>query len=637
MTYRPDIDGLRAVAILLVTIFHFDLLGIGKAGFIGVDVFFVISGFLITTIIVSELDAGKFRIGHFFYRRVRRLYPALLVTLVLFLCVAYARFLPDTFRELGLEAALSQIYVINFYFWRTVNYFGLQAGSVPLLHFWSLAVEEQFYLVLPLVTIFLHRLGRRWLFAAFVTATIASFLLGYVATGWKPWAAFYLLPTRAWELLLGGVIAFHLMRRPSASVQWHTPVSVLGLTLIGIGIYLYSPATGVPGWFSLFPTTGAALLIIGGQGGSGVVTRVLSWPPVVWIGKISYPLYLVHWPILITLRHEIPDLTLAWRFAGFLLSFVFAWGIYALVETPIRTERILTSARRFLLIAGMASVSILIGSVVITKTDGLPGRFQPEVNDLLLTSKDTATAFRHCRTELIGADFCLLGDSSQPPSYLFLGDSHANAYARALDLWLTRVGKSGAFIFEHDCLPIANLGDARCREMNDIAAEIAASTPEIETVVLLSIWRFANGKTHDGKWVTGAALDEVVADELATTVLNYKESGRQVVLVDPMFSLPQSAPHALARNAAFGSDWPTTKEMATHLGEFRSLLAAFEHAETVGAQRISLLDMFCDATSCRGTLDGKPIFSDGNHLADWMSESVSHVFQRKFSTLSTVN
>ena len=211
--YRADIDGLRAIAILLVTVFHFDLFSVGKAGFIGVDVFFAISGFLITSIIVRELERGDFSYGRFLYRRVRRLYPAMTVTLALFLVAGSFLRLPDAFRELGRESVLSQLYVVNFYFWRTVNYFGLHAANVPLLHMWSLAIEEQFYLFFPLLCIAVWRWRPGSLTAVIVTGTLASFLLGLVVTPWKPWAAFYLLPTRAWELLAGGALVLATRRK----------------------------------------------------------------------------------------------------------------------------------------------------------------------------------------------------------------------------------------------------------------------------------------------------------------------------------------------------------------------------------------------------------------------------------------
>jgi peptidoglycan/LPS O-acetylase OafA/YrhL len=207
MQYRADIDGLRTVAVMLVLVFHFDLFAVGKAGFIGVDVFFVISGFLITAIIRSDLEAGRFHFDDFLYRRVRRLYPALMTTLLLTLAAGWFLFLPYRFEELAAQTLWSLLYVVNIYFWQNVNYFGLQAGSVPLLHMWSLAVEEQFYFFFPLVCLAIWRWAPRLLLPAVLLGLLTSFALGLIFTPLKPELSFYLLPTRAWELMMGSALA----------------------------------------------------------------------------------------------------------------------------------------------------------------------------------------------------------------------------------------------------------------------------------------------------------------------------------------------------------------------------------------------------------------------------------------------
>ncbi|MEL6791903.1 MAG: acyltransferase, partial [Pseudomonadota bacterium] len=345
--YRADIDGLRAIAILLVVIFHFDILSAGEGGFIGVDVFFVISGFLITGIIARALDAGTFRIGDFLYRRVRRLYPAVLATLILYLAFGYVFFLPDLFEELAVQALLSQIYAINIYFWRTIDYFGLQAGSAPLLHMWSLAVEEQFYLLFPVFCLICHRILRGRLLWPLIAITALSFALGLAASGWKPQAAFYLLPTRAWELSAGGALAL-LLR------DWTPPRFVavaagpIGLALIVAALAVHTPAMAVPGWFALLPVTGAMLLLVTGAHPDAPVARVLALKPMVWVGLISYPLYLVHWPVIIALDEMVEVAHLGWRLFGLGLSFALAWAIWKVVETPVRTSRVLPRPAPFL-------------------------------------------------------------------------------------------------------------------------------------------------------------------------------------------------------------------------------------------------------------------------------------------------
>ena len=286
MKYRADIDGLRTVAVLLVLVFHFDLFALGKAGFIGVDVFFVISGFLITSIIRTDLEAGRFHFGDFLYRRVRRLYPALMATLLLTLVAGWFLFLPHRFAELATETLWSLLYVVNVYFWQNVNYFGLQAGSVPLLHMWSLAVEEQFYVFFPLVCMIVWRWQPKLLMPVVVLGALASFAMGVIFTPLKPEASFYLLPTRAWELLLGAILALGVHgRRPQG--MWLKAMGPAGLLLIAGSVVFYGPLTQVPGWFALLPTLGAVALILSGFAPGTPTTRLMSSAPMVWIGKIS--------------------------------------------------------------------------------------------------------------------------------------------------------------------------------------------------------------------------------------------------------------------------------------------------------------------------------------------------------------
>jgi peptidoglycan/LPS O-acetylase OafA/YrhL len=631
--YRPDIDGLRAISILLVTIFHFDLLSLGKGGFIGVDIFFVISGFLITNIILSDLAEGRFTLGSFYARRVKRLYPALLTTLLLYLAAGYLLFLPDQFRELGVEALLSQLYVVNIYFWRTVNYFGLHAGDVPLLHMWSLAVEEQFYLLYPLFCLALYRWRSRWVLAGVLGVTLLSFLLGVLATPLKPSAAFYLLPTRAWELLAGGVLALVIMRKPSLGSlgAWS---GWAGLALIGAALYMHTPATGVPGWFALFPVAAGLLLIAGGGREASLVTRGMSLSPMVWIGKISYPLYLVHWPVLQILQDISADFSWSLRALGFGLSFILAWAIYALVEQPIRSGRFFGKGHRVLMGSAGASGALIAFSAAIVMTSGMPSRFSNEVNQVLNYSQDKALIFRSCQSTLTTrSEPCRLGHEAAVPTYLVFGDSHANAFAHAFDLWLKRTKQAAYFAYETGCLPVHHLGSRRCNRQAQAAQAFATEHPEIETVVLVSIWRqpYEGGMLHKGRWT--ADSPEAFAEELPATVAAFKEAGKSVALVEPLHAAPAFVPQRLAKNLAFSRSWPVDTGLAEHEAVFAPLNKVFEIAENQGVHRVSLTRHLCSEGICPGALEGRPVFSDNNHLADWMSETISGYLEKEFSRL----
>lgn len=631
MKYRADIDGLRAIAILLVTVFHFDLFSLGKAGFIGVDVFFVISGFLITTILVKDLEARTFHFGHFLLRRVRRLYPAMLSVLSLYLVVAYFLFLPDSFLELAREVALSQVYVINFYFWRTVDYFGLQADTVPLLHMWSLAVEEQFYIFFPIFCFLVWKKKPSVLLPLLILLTLLSFLLGFVMSSWKPWASFYLLPTRAWELLAGCVLAL-VLPRLTGKIPVAGLLGSLGLILIGASLYLHTPATLIPGWFSLLPVIGTVLLIIAGQVRSAWTTRLLSLRPFVWIGLISYPLYVVHWPIMILLKESVPSFDLTWRIFGFALSFFLGWAIYKYVEQPLRHGHLIQTTRS-LVVTSMSATALLFGAaLLVVSQQGMPQRFAPDIARYLAYQNDDAKRFRSCE----GVPYsqaratCRLGTDNAPPDVLIFGDSHANAFARSIDLWLNRTGQTGLFTFRNSCLPVSNLGRTDCvRQFEEVLA-YAQKTPSIRTVYMISIWRQpyqSSGMVHSGIWVPKGEIEDVFVQELEASVAAFIAAGKDVVLVDPFYSSSRNAPRTLAINAAFGRNWGIDRSLAGHKAQFEKLFEAFLKMQAIGAKRISLIEEYCLDAICSATYQGRPIFTDNNHLADHMSERMSYTFE----------
>lgn len=630
MTYRPDIDGLRALAILLVTVFHFDLLSVGKAGFIGVDVFFVISGYLITSIIARELAAGEFRFGVFITRRIRRLYPAILATLTLFLIVGSQLLLPNAFLELAREALLSLLYVVNFYFWREVSYFGLQADTIPLLHMWSLAVEEQFYVLFPLFCLAIWRWKPTMLLPAVILAMVLSFLLGLMATPVKPSAAFYLLPTRAWELLAGCTLAL-VLRSRTTPLPFSSLIGGTGLFLIFLAFYLHTPAHLVPGWFALLPVGGAVLLLLSGLDPQSVTSRLLSLRPVVWVGLISYPLYLVHWPVMYLFKTSMQFFDLQWRFIGFGVSIFLAWLIYRFVEQPVRKGRVLNTPGVILGGAGGMSAVLLAASLVIIWQQGIPQRFAPEVSEILAYEHDTAEAFRSCDGYLptTTAEACRLGDATAEVDMLVFGDSHANAFARSIDLWLKRQGRAASFTFSHSCLPVSNLGDTECTAQFDKALRFAQAHAQINTVMMVSIWRqpYEGGLAHKGVWNPRPQIEAAFVEELSQSVKAFDAVGKDVVLVEPFYAAPGHVPQTLANNIAYGRDWPIDTPLSTHQSTFAALYAAFAEAEKAGARRISLIDPFCATGTCLGLFEGRPIFSDNNHLADNMSKPLSKLFE----------
>jgi len=633
--YRADIDGMRAIAIALVVIFHFDLLQIGKAGFIGVDIFFVISGFLITRIILTGLAQDRFVLGRFYLARIRRLYPALTVTLAAYLLAGYFLFLPDKFAELGRETVLSQVYLINFYLWKTVNYFGLQADGVPLLHMWSLAVEEQFYILYPLFLMLLVRFFRAAVLRVLVVITLGSFALGWLATGWKPEAAFYLLPTRAWELSAGGVLAAWLMHnRPSRRIA--RIAGPLGLGMIVLALVLHNPLIGFPGWFAALPVAGAALLILGGArpGTPTPTARVLALPPMVFLGAISYPLYLVHWPISILIQDSVADYDYLWRLTGFSGSILAAWLIYHFVERPVRQRRILVRAPMFLGTAGGLSAAIVALGLLVADTGGLPQRFAPRVLDLLAFTTDKASQYERCDWP---QPACPLGPRDTPARIAIIGDSNAQALAGAFDIWLNETNQPGRLLFASACAPVLQAGPPRCVTFVEQALSEVEATPSVKTVFLVSVWRQPYedvGYAINNTYLRGEAATAGFSRQLLKTITRLQAAGREVVVLDPFYALPRSAPEALARAAIAGTQDNVGIALADHLAFFAPLLATLDVAATRGVRRISFIEDFCTAGICPAAQGGAPVFSDTIHIRFGLSARFAELLGQKMQRLT---
>jgi peptidoglycan/LPS O-acetylase OafA/YrhL len=388
------VDGLRAVAVLAVVIFH---AGLGlPGGFIGVDVFFVISGFLITSLIVSDLQDGKFTLANFWERRARRIIPALATVVLGTLIAGWFILLPREYAALGKSAACQSIFGANFYFWRATmgGYFAGATDELPLLHTWSLAVEEQFYVVVPLTFAALFRFRqlrtRRVLLGCFGAGILVSFLASLYGVAHYRIASFYLLPTRSWELLVGSALAIF----PPAWMTKHRPtreiLSLAGLAGILVPCLLYTGKTPFPGLAALPPCLGTALIIWSNRPiGQDTAPTSLSWllatRPVVFVGLISYSLYLWHWPIFAFSKYHWAQksLTLGCRVSLIALSFGLATLAWWLIETPFRRKVICARREAIFRFAATALATSAVLSTAIFMLHGLPQRMPDSLNAAL--------------------------------------------------------------------------------------------------------------------------------------------------------------------------------------------------------------------------------------------------------------
>ena len=372
--YRPEIDGLRAVAVLPVILFHAGFQSF-SGGFVGVDVFFVISGYLITTIILRELQEGRFTIGGFYERRARRILPALFLVALVCIPVAWLVLYPRHFREFSESIVAVATFSSNVFFWKQHDYFGTAAELKPLLHTWSLAVEEQFYILFPLLLILLHKFLKRASLVVLVALLLSGFALGHWASTNKPLAAFFFLPTRGWELMVGAVIAAYLLKnevtiRPGA----REALGVGGVLMIMAAVLLYDDQTPFPGAYALLPTLGAGLVILFATEGT-LAYRLLCTRPMVFIGLISYSAYLWHQPLLAFGRHATdnsPERIVP--IAMVLLSLVLAYLSWKFVERPFRRKSPPAGRRRTLAFASVA-LAVLAGAGVVLATTGAQERW----------------------------------------------------------------------------------------------------------------------------------------------------------------------------------------------------------------------------------------------------------------------
>jgi peptidoglycan/LPS O-acetylase OafA/YrhL len=535
ITYRRDIDGLRAIAVLGVLIFHaFPTYLTG--GFVGVDVFFVISGYLISKVIVTALERGDFSVAEFYVRRIRRIFPSLLVVLVFCLAFGWKTLLAEDLEQLAKHVFGGATFSSNLFLWHEAGYFDKASESKPLLHLWSLGIEEQFYVVWPLVLWFAWR-SKLSLLPVVCVVAAASFVLNVTGLAVHPTATFYSPLSRAWELLIGAGLSQLSSRAEHATRQrfvgWFskaglarpavlTGASVLGLALIVFSAFFLDSSRAFPGWWALLPTLGAALIIAAGPD-AGINRKILSSRAFVAVGLISYPLYLWHWPLLTLVRNALLDGGSATvRLALLLVSLILAWITYQFVEKPFRLGKHV-GLKVTLLCGLMIFVACLAGFTVLR--GGVPSRY-PEIiqraTEYDLAGYRAALRDRKCFMEP-GQDFTSYAaecvDGGSQPLWLLWGDSGAATLYPGLRGLSDR---SGAFrlaqFTSSACPPIlggANSDNPSCKANNEWTLDtIKKLRPQV--VVVSAIW------------------GEYDRSRLAETIAAIRQLGvRRVIIVGP--------------------------------------------------------------------------------------------------------
>jgi peptidoglycan/LPS O-acetylase OafA/YrhL len=654
--YYPFIDGLRAIAVLGVILFHCSFAHV-TGGYVGVDVFFLISGFLIGGQIDSQLQKG-FSFAQFYERRCRRIIPPLLVTCALCTIAAAILLVPEDFREFGKTLKGVALFYSNVVFENSEDYFARPATTMPLLHTWSLAVEEQFYLFFPPLLWAIHRLAsrRRALIAVAVgLVCLASLLLSLLLVRVDVASAFYLLPARAWELLCGALVAIALPRTSLPRIS-REAASALGLLGIAASYFLFDRDTVFPGAAALLPCLSAALVIWANIAAPTFVGRALSSRPLIGVGLISYGLYLYHWPFLAFSRYFLDhDLTALETIVALSLAVVLALLSYRLIEMPIRTGAVLPRRQNVLRFSAIGLAVFAVIGLIGVNSDGLPMRFSGAALQYASGAHDTWDWGR-CMLpldRLTVDNLCRVG-AGKSPTFLLWGDSHAAAIEPGMDAEAKAHGISGWYVGYSRCPALLGAEpalrhseDHPCAQIAERVIALVRDNPGVKTVVLASRWdAYVSGRepgSSETRQDLTIALDtpaghlageQAFQEALQQTVKRFQALGVNVWIIEQVPPQLVDVPSALAKAVYFGRD-PAALQRPFEDIERRRSAASVSFARYQRWPHVFILDpvpLFCpDRKPCRIEVDGHSLYVDNNHLSKygalWSQSVLSPIFE----------
>lgn len=656
--FRPDIDGLRAIAVLLVVGFH-SFPSWVKGGFIGVDIFFVISGYLISTIIFGSLERNSFSFVEFYIRRINRIFPALILVLIGCFTFGWFVLLADEYKQLGKHIAGGAGFISNFLLWNESGYFDNAAESKPLLHLWSLGIEEQFYVIWPLL-LWLAWKKRFNLLSITIAVAAISFALNIVNVRNDAIAAFYSPQTRFWELMVGSVLAYMTLHRqhtlprlkhwldmwlrkiiyaqaPEANGKTLLDVqSVLGAVLIAIGVLVVTKEKHFPGWWAALPTLGTVLII--SAGAQAWMNRVvLSNHVLVWFGLISFPLYLWHWPLLSFARiveNEAPSREI--RIGAVLIAIVLAWLTYRLIEKPIRFGK-----------HGKGKTIALLGLMAIVgyvgyndyKRDGLPFRAFPKKSESYTKSIAISDRSKECSNILFAYDkssdwHCELGDKNSPPKIFAYGDSHALSLLPAIEKFGIVNKTNILFTASSGCPPLLGIQSERgaelinqynCQKLNERIFEFVKNN-KIESVLLIGRWTYyTRGTTIPDQFnKLSAKINDVLTIYerdafiygIHQTVQKYKNIDVRVYFVEDNPHQKIDPKDALKKSKLTDL---TINQFSVTVGEHKRnqswVSDEFKKIEPRMATIINFDNLFCENEKCPLVKEGKFLYADDDHLS----------------------
>jgi peptidoglycan/LPS O-acetylase OafA/YrhL len=656
--YRPDVDGLRAIAVLAVLFYHLDF-KTTPFGYVGVDVFYVISGYLITSLIVKDLEAGKFSISSFYERRIRRIFPALFTVLAFCILAASALFAPPEFTRFGKSLLTTTLFASNFYFWHSAlptGYFDTQVFALPLLHTWSLAVEEQFYVCFPLTLYLLFRYAKRNVAVWLAVLSAASFGLNLWTTQHNPIVAFYWIAPRAWELLVGALLALKAIPLLRNRVLREI-AGVLGLVMILVAITFQHKAIPFPGVFVLLPCLGAWLVIYAGEADPTLANRILSLRPIVFIGVLSYSLYLWHWPLIVFGQH-LPFLLSGRALTIFVLFSSLALSLlsFEFIERPFRGGGSKFSRRQVFALGFAATIATSVFGLIAYRTNGLWQRYDPHTRQIIATNlariDDFDSRCGNFRTEVHGMNdikFCYHGPEL-PHKILFWGDSHVEQLHPVIeDLYNSGElqGRGAILAIEAGCLPDENInfiGDGFHCDSFARFAQMRALWPDVDVVFIgfsawLAKWDDMTCFSVNDKCVRVLSRSEQrdrFAADLNDEIRTLKQHGKIVIVALPFPIYSQPIPAVESSNAVFGRFGLTFVPDEISSPTLRE--AVKESALRAGAEIFDPRETLCRQASCLIEQNGIAVYKDESHMAKssihLLEPNLHNVLDRSFADVA---
>ncbi len=646
-SFRPDINGLRAWAVIVVILYHFGIPGF-SGGFIGVDVFFVISGYLMTRIIVQGLEQKNFSIRSFYLARARRIIPALLVLCFFLLIGGWFTLTPIDYKQLGYHVMASLLFFSNHRFASEAGYFDTASHEKWLLHTWSLSVEWQFYLILPVILVLLWRFfpGRRTVITFSGLALLASLALSVVMTSTKPSDAFYFLSTRAWEMLAGGLV-FLLMQKRSISPLVARLAELIGFALIIASTYYLSTYTPWPGAWALMPVIGAVLVLIAARPSSLFTnTRAAQW-----FGNCSYSLYLWHWPLVVSLVYLEKQHDSLLISCGLILTLLLGWASYRFIENPTRIYSAKLQPKRAgtIITIGVLTVVLLAGWVRLQ--DGLVERLPEHIAVIAQAVHDQNPRKKECQKNTFPTPECTYGGDQL--GAIVIGDSHAGSIMRAVEAALPNTNLHVLDWSMSGCPTVQGLKMApkdstlQCPDFIQYTLSKHKNLPQdVPLIVLSRSSAYAYGtKDRPSEFIaiyfgdTPVPMGQINQQHLDAYQNAITDTAcelakiRPVYLVRPTPEMPVNTPNAVARSLMWGKEM---RDVTISMSEYHQRNATVWEAQDAAAKRcdVKILDpipTLCWDGYCRGMKNGRPMYYDDDHLSEYGARLLTPMFETVFT------